>query len=156
MPRRSKNDLAFGAALEEQLARHSLRQSDLAKAVGVSRAYVNQLANGVAKPSPQWAGAVADDGRGSAARRGWGEGVKFRFKGHAEMPFWRWVCGWTRAGRDSREQRHRPGGCRGVQSVPDPDDHAGTGRHQPRRGNAQGHAGAGEGPPAQPQPGRLR
>lgn len=23
----------------------------------------------------------------------------WRFKGHAELPFWRWVCGWARAGR---------------------------------------------------------
>lgn len=28
-----------------------------------------------------------------AASRGW------RFKGHAEIPFWRFVCGWARAGR---------------------------------------------------------
>lgn len=25
------------------------------------------------------------------------EGVKWRFKGHAEIPFWRWVCSWARA-----------------------------------------------------------
>lgn len=28
-----------------------------------------------------------------------GIGPKWRFKGHAELPFWRWVCGWARAGR---------------------------------------------------------
>ena len=28
-----------------------------------------------------------------------GEVVKWRFKGHAEMPFHRWVCSWARAGR---------------------------------------------------------
>jgi hypothetical protein len=42
---------------------------------------------------------AADDGRGSAARRGWGENVKFRLKGHAEEPFWRWVSSWARAVR---------------------------------------------------------
>ncbi len=25
------------------------------------------------------------------------EGAKWRFKGHAEQPFWRWVCSWARA-----------------------------------------------------------
>lgn len=25
------------------------------------------------------------------------EGQKWRFKGHAEIPFWRWVCSWARA-----------------------------------------------------------
>lgn len=28
--------------------------------------------------------------------RGWGR-TKYRFKGHAEEPFWRWVCGWSRS-----------------------------------------------------------
>jgi hypothetical protein len=42
---------------------------------------------------------VTEDGRGSAAKRGWGEAVKFRLKGHAEEPFWRWVCSWARAVR---------------------------------------------------------
>lgn len=27
------------------------------------------------------------------------EGAKWRFKGHAELPFWRWVCSWARAMR---------------------------------------------------------
>ena len=27
------------------------------------------------------------------------EGAKWRFKGHAEDPFWRWVCSWARATR---------------------------------------------------------
>ena len=27
------------------------------------------------------------------------EGAKWRFKGHAEIPFWRWVCSWGRAVR---------------------------------------------------------
>ena len=28
--------------------------------------------------------------------RNWA-GDKWRFKGHAETPFWRWVCSWARA-----------------------------------------------------------
>lgn len=28
-----------------------------------------------------------------------GELVKWRFKGHAELPFWKWVCSWARAMR---------------------------------------------------------
>lgn len=27
------------------------------------------------------------------------EGAKWRFKGHAEVPFWQWVCSWSRAVR---------------------------------------------------------
>lgn len=41
----------------------------------------------------------ADDGKGSAAQRGWGSAVKFRLRGHAEEAFWRWVCSWARAVR---------------------------------------------------------
>ena len=33
----------------------------------------------------------------SATRRHYGEAPKWRFKGHAELPFWRWVCSWARA-----------------------------------------------------------
>lgn len=36
--------------------------------------------------------------RGHAAPRLW-EGKQWRFKGHAETPFWRWVCSWARAVR---------------------------------------------------------
>lgn len=32
----------------------------------------------------------------SSEFRGWGR-VKYRFRGHAEHPFWRWVCSWSRA-----------------------------------------------------------
>lgn len=49
-----------------------------------------------------------DDGRGAAIGRG-GHGAyrkghevvrnKFRFRGHAEKHFWRWVCSWARAVR---------------------------------------------------------
>ena len=42
---------------------------------------------------------VADDGRGAAAKRGWGKSVKFRLKGHAEEAFWRWICSWATAMR---------------------------------------------------------
>ncbi len=31
-------------------------------------------------------------------QRGWGR-TKYRFKGHAQQPFWRWVCSWARACR---------------------------------------------------------
>lgn len=34
--------------------------------------------------------------RGFHAPRQW-EGKEWRFKGHAEEPFWRWVCSWARA-----------------------------------------------------------
>lgn len=34
--------------------------------------------------------------RGFAAPRAW-NGPGWRFKGHAEDPFWRWVCSWARA-----------------------------------------------------------
>jgi hypothetical protein len=34
--------------------------------------------------------------RGFAAPRAF-IGQKFRFKGHAEIPFWRWVCSWARS-----------------------------------------------------------
>ena len=33
----------------------------------------------------------------TSARRMYGEANKWRFKGHAEMPFWRWVTSWARA-----------------------------------------------------------
>lgn len=32
-----------------------------------------------------------------ATRRMYGEATKWRFKGHSELPFWRWVCSWARA-----------------------------------------------------------
>jgi len=35
----------------------------------------------------------------SALRRHYGEAPKWRFKGHAEVPFWRWVTSWARACR---------------------------------------------------------
>ena len=38
-----------------------------------------------------------NDQGNSATRRMYGEAPKWRFKGHAEQPFWRWVTSWARA-----------------------------------------------------------
>lgn len=38
-----------------------------------------------------------NDLNNSANGRMRGEVIKWRFKGHAEKPFWRWVCSWARA-----------------------------------------------------------
>lgn len=40
-----------------------------------------------------------NDQNNSSTRRMYGEAPKWRFKGHAEKPFWRWVCSWARAMR---------------------------------------------------------
>lgn len=40
-----------------------------------------------------------NDQNNSATRRMYGEAAKWRFKGHSEQPFWRWVCSWARAMR---------------------------------------------------------
>jgi hypothetical protein len=40
-----------------------------------------------------------NDLNNSASGRMQGEVIKWRFKGHAELPFWRWVCSWARAMR---------------------------------------------------------
>lgn len=40
-----------------------------------------------------------NDHNNSGTGRMYGEVVKWRFKGHAELPFWRWVTGWARACR---------------------------------------------------------
>jgi len=40
-----------------------------------------------------------NDQNNCATRRMYGEATKWRFKGHAEMPFWRWVTSWARACR---------------------------------------------------------
>lgn len=40
-----------------------------------------------------------NDANNSAVGRKYGEVVKWRFKGHAEIPFWRWVVSWARAVR---------------------------------------------------------
>lgn len=38
-----------------------------------------------------------NDNNNSAVGRMYGEAVKWRFKGHAERPFWQWVASWARA-----------------------------------------------------------
>ena len=40
-----------------------------------------------------------NDQNNIATRRMYGEAPSWRFKGHAERPFWRWVCSWSRAMR---------------------------------------------------------
>lgn len=40
-----------------------------------------------------------NDLNNSAQGRYCGKEIKWRFKGHAEQPFWRWVCSWARAVR---------------------------------------------------------
>lgn len=40
-----------------------------------------------------------NDQNNSATRRMYGEAPKWRFKGHSQQPFWRWVCSWARAMR---------------------------------------------------------
>jgi hypothetical protein len=40
-----------------------------------------------------------NDQNNSKVGRHRGEAVKWRLKGHAEIPFWRWVCSWGRAVR---------------------------------------------------------
>lgn len=35
--------------------------------------------------------------RNNAANRGYGKQAQWRFKGHAERPFWRWVVSWARS-----------------------------------------------------------
>ena len=40
-----------------------------------------------------------NDQNASNVKRRFGKMPKWRFKGHAQDPFWRWVCGWARATR---------------------------------------------------------
>jgi len=40
-----------------------------------------------------------NDMNNSATGRIGGQAIKWRLKGHAELPFWRWVCSWARAVR---------------------------------------------------------
>lgn len=40
-----------------------------------------------------------NDNNNSGTKRMFGEAPKWRFKGHAELPFWRWVTSWARACR---------------------------------------------------------
>ena len=41
-----------------------------------------------------------NDQNNSATKRMYGEAPKWRFKGHAEVPFWQWVTSWARACRN--------------------------------------------------------
>ena len=45
-----------------------------------------------------------------ATKRMYGEAPKFRLKGHAEMPFWRWVTSWARAIRKPSDMGFEDGG----------------------------------------------
>lgn len=38
-----------------------------------------------------------NDNNNTTMRRMYGEAPKWRFRGHAEIPFWQWVCSWARA-----------------------------------------------------------
>ncbi|MBA3577460.1 MAG: DEAD/DEAH box helicase [Sphingomonas sp.] len=38
-----------------------------------------------------------EQGNSTATGRMYGEAPEWRFKGHSELPFWRWVCSWARA-----------------------------------------------------------
>jgi len=58
-----------------------------------------------------------NDNNNTATGRAYGEVVKWRFKGHAEEPFWKYVCYWSRsarrraprmAARHSATMRQRP------------------------------------------------
>lgn len=40
-----------------------------------------------------------NDQNNNTSRGMYGQRVKWRFKGHAEQPFWRWVCSWAKAAR---------------------------------------------------------
>jgi hypothetical protein len=51
-----------------------------------------------------------NDQNNSATRRMYGEAPKWRFKGHAETPFWRWVCSWARAMRKPSDLGFADGG----------------------------------------------
>ncbi len=56
---RDKYASAFGKALDQQLGRSALRQTDLARATGVSASYVNKLMTGKTTASPQWVDLVS-------------------------------------------------------------------------------------------------
>jgi hypothetical protein len=51
-----------------------------------------------------------NDLNNSATRRHYGEAPKWRFKGHAELPFWQWVCSWARALRKPSDLGFSDGG----------------------------------------------
>lgn len=45
----------------------------------------------------------------NSGRRMYGEAPSWRFKGHAELAFWRWVCSWARAIRRPSDVGHDDG-----------------------------------------------
>lgn len=49
---------------------------------------------------------TSDTKRQSRARHGKGASAGWRFKGHAEVPFWRWVSSWARAVRRPSDLGH--------------------------------------------------
>lgn len=51
-----------------------------------------------------------NDLNNSSTRRMYGEAPKWRFKGHAETPFWRWVASWARACRTPHDLGYQDGG----------------------------------------------
>jgi hypothetical protein len=51
----------------------------------------------------------ANDRNNSATGRAYGKAAEWRFKGHAEGPFWRWVCSWARAIRKPSDLGHDDG-----------------------------------------------
>jgi hypothetical protein len=51
-----------------------------------------------------------EHGNSTATGRMYGEAPKWRFKGHAELPFWRWVCSWARAMRRPSDLGFADGG----------------------------------------------
>lgn len=57
--RRNRYATAFGAALTEQLAGRRMLQADLAKQLGRSAAYTNQVMTGRKKASPEWVDLIA-------------------------------------------------------------------------------------------------
>lgn len=62
MPRRAGKTTyqsAFGKALDRQLSKRRLRQSDLARATKTSPAYINRAMQG-GKVSPEWADLIAE------------------------------------------------------------------------------------------------
>lgn len=49
------------------------------------------------------------DHNNSVQHRAYGAAARWRFKGHAETPFWRWVCSWARAARKPSDLGHDDG-----------------------------------------------
>jgi transcriptional regulator with XRE-family HTH domain len=69
MPRRAEFQSAFGEALDEQLAKRNMLQTDLARATKADPSYINRLMTG-SKVSPRWADLIADTMKLAPAERG--------------------------------------------------------------------------------------